>query len=106
MVLSGSWQRYPIHTAFATLGMVLSAVYILRMHQRTMNGPVTAQVEEHLEKTDLTTVEKLVIAPVLAVLLFFGFMPQPAIGLLEPTAKAVLQQVGVQDPEPVVKGVK
>ena len=44
----------------------------------------------------LTTVEKLVIAPVLAVLLFFGFMPQPAIGLLEPTAKAVLQQVGVQ----------
>ncbi len=106
MVLSGSWQRYPIHTAFATLGMVLSAVYILRMHQRTMNGPVTAQVEEHFEKTDLTTVEKLVIAPVLAVLLFFGFMPQPAIGLLEPTAKAVLQQVGVQDPEPVVKGVK
>ena len=74
LVMAGSWQKYPVHTAFITLGMVLSAVYVLRMYLRTMTGPVTDQVTEHVT-TDLTFREKAVVAPLLLLLIVFGFFP-------------------------------
>ena len=106
MVMAGTWMRNPWLTAVATLGMVLSAVYVLRMYKITMTGPITPQAAEAFTGRDLTGVEKLVMAPILGVLLFFGFLPQPAVQLLEPTAKATMQYVGVTDPAPVVEGVK
>jgi NADH-quinone oxidoreductase subunit M len=107
MVLAGSWGRGPILTAVASLGMVLSAVYVMRMYQRTMTGPETATSAESFRGRDLTGVEKLVMVPIIGVLLFLGFVPQPAVGLVEPTATAALEYVGQTDPAPqAVKGVK
>ena len=43
LVMAGAWQAYPVHTAVITLGMVLAAVYVLRMykthHDRPGHGP-------------------------------------------------------------------
>ena len=105
-VLVGTWTRNPWLGVVAALGMVLSAVYVLRLYQRTMQGPVTDQAEAAFTRRDLTGVERFVMVPILGFLLFFGFVPQPAVGLLEPTAKAVMQSVGVTDPAPAVKGAK
>ena len=99
MVTSGTWQRYPIHAAIAILGVVLAAVYILLMYQRTMTGPVTDQVAEHV-RDDLSGREKLVVAPVIALLLVFGFFPKPMVDVIEPTVKDTMTQIGVADPEP------
>ncbi len=99
MVLAGTWTRYPVYAAIATLGMVLAALYILIMYQRTMTGPVTEQTAEHIT-TDLSGREKLVLAPLIAVILFLGFYPKPMIDVLEPVAKATMQQAQVSDPEP------
>ncbi len=107
LVLAGTWARNPVAAGFAALGMVLSAVYVLRMYQRTMTGPITAHAERDFTGRDLTGLEKLVMVPIIGVMLFLGFVPQPAVSLVEPTAKAVMQYVGVADPAPqAVKGVK
>ena len=104
--LAGAWGRHPVYVAVATIGMVLAAVYVLRAYKRTMTGPVTDQVAEHVGK-DATGREKLVLAPLIIVLLVFGFFPKPMLHVIEPAARATMSQVGATDPAPVVKeGVK
>src|SRR3954464_10326895 len=39
VVLIGSFTSQPVFTIIATLGMILAALYILLMYQRTMQGP-------------------------------------------------------------------
>ncbi|WP_203568678.1 NADH-quinone oxidoreductase subunit M [Aestuariimicrobium ganziense] len=103
MVLAGSWQRQPIFTAIAVLGMVLSALYILLAYQRTMTGPVTEQTETHVS-VDLNLRERAVLVPLVALLLVFGFYPKPLVTPLEQPAKEAMSHVDMTDPETVVKG--
>ena len=106
MVIAGAWSRYPVVTAVAIIGVVLAAVYMLRMYQRTMTGPITEPTAAQFTGRDLTGIEKAIMVPILGVLLFLGFVPQPAVQLVEPTAKATLAYVGTTDPAPVAKGAK
>ena len=94
-------------TPGALPGVVFAAVYVLAiLYKRTMTGPVTEQSEKAFTGRDLTGIEKAVMVPIIAMLLFFGFVPQPAVSMVEPTAKATMEYVGVTDPAPVVKGAK
>lgn len=97
MTLAGAWSRQPGVAAVATIGTVLAAVYILRMYQRTMTGPVTDDVARTFT-TDATAREKWVVAPVLAVILVLGFAPNLALGVIEPVAQSTMSHVGVADP--------
>jgi NADH-quinone oxidoreductase subunit M len=97
MVLAGAWSREPWVAAVAVLGTVLAAVYILLMYQRTMTGPVTDQVREHIT-TDLNVRERWVMAPLIAVILALGFVPQVALNVIEPTVVATLNQARISDP--------
>ena len=45
LVLLGTFTRYKVAAVFATVNIILAAVYILWMYQRTMNGPVREQVK-------------------------------------------------------------
>ncbi len=97
MVLAGTWSRQPGFAAVAVLGTVLAAVYILRMYQRTMTGPVTDDVTATFT-TDATAREKWVAAPVIAVILLLGFVPNIALSVIEPVAQTTMSHVGVTDP--------
>ena len=39
-MLAGTFTRYPWAAVVATTGIILAALYILLMYQRTMTGPV------------------------------------------------------------------
>lgn len=106
MVLAGTFGRNPWFAGLAALGVILSAVYALNVYRKVMTGPVTEDSATHFTNRDLTGIEKLVMVPILGVLLVLGFYPQPAVQLVEPTAKAAMQRVQVTDPAPVVEGVK
>ncbi|MCB0911071.1 MAG: NADH-quinone oxidoreductase subunit M [Propionibacteriaceae bacterium] len=99
MVLAGTWARQPAVAVVAVIGTVLAAVYILRMYQRTMTGPVTDEVRSTIT-TDATAREKWVAAPVLAVILLLGFVPNLALQVIEPVAQSTMSHVGVTDPVP------
>jgi NADH-quinone oxidoreductase subunit M len=99
LVLAGTFTRYPVAAVVATLGIVLAALYILLMYQRTMTGPVRPGVEG---MPDLRGREVLAIAPVLAIILALGFFPQVALDIINPSVDQTMTAVGSTDPAPVV----
>jgi len=50
LVLLGTYTRYPVAAVLATLGIILAALYVLLMYQRTMQGPLV--LPEGLEPPD------------------------------------------------------
>jgi len=100
MALAGAWTRHPIYVAVSIIGMVLAAVYVLVTYRRTMTGPVQGVSEK---VSDLNGREKLVLAPLIILLLVFGFFPRPMLHAIEPAATATTTQVHATDPAPVVK---
>lgn len=105
-VMAGAWQRHPVITAISTLGTVLAALYVLLAYQRTMTGPTPEAVADDFRNNDLTGRERLALAPLVALLLVFGFMPRPLMQVTDNTVRDTMHQVGMTDPAPVVKGAK
>jgi NADH-quinone oxidoreductase subunit M len=99
LVLAGTFTRYPAAAVVATLGIVLAALYILLMYQRTMTGPVRPGVEG---MADLRGREVLAIAPVLALIVALGVFPQVALDIINPSVDQTMTAVGSTDPAPVV----
>ena len=105
LVIAGTWSREPWIGAVAALGIVLAATYGLLMYQRTMTGLPSDEIARDFAK-DLTGHERSVLFPVIAVILLFGFLPAPIISLVEPTAKAAMQRMAIEDPVAPAKGEK
>jgi NADH-quinone oxidoreductase subunit M len=101
LVLVGTFTRYPVAAVVATFGIVLAALYILIPVQRALHGPTTPG-NENLK--DLNLREKIAIAPVMAIIIFLGFYPAPALNVINPAAAHVLSQIGFTDPAPTNGG--
>ncbi|HEX6888996.1 MAG TPA: NADH-quinone oxidoreductase subunit M [Candidatus Nanopelagicales bacterium] len=99
LVLAGTFTRYPVAAVIATLGIVLAALYILLMYQRTMTGPVRDEVAG---MRDLRGREVLAIAPVIAIILALGFFPQVALDVINPSVDQTMTAVGSTDPVPAI----
>ena len=100
MVLAGTFGRYPAYAVISTLAIVLAALYILIMYQRTMTGPVDPEVQRRV--TELNGRERLAMAPLVLLIFVLGVFPKPLLSIIEPTTQATLQHVGVTDPQPRV----
>ncbi len=97
MVLAGTFTRSIPAATIATSGIVLAALYILIMYQRTMTGPQQPGTEG---VTDLTTREITALAPALVLIVGLGFFPQPLLNVINPAIDTVATRVGVGDPAP------
>ncbi|MGB3954710.1 MAG: NADH-quinone oxidoreductase subunit M [Brooklawnia sp.] len=104
-IMTGAWPTQPVAVAVAVVGTVLAAVYVLWAYQRVFTGQTTPQVVEHVT-TDVDVRERLVVAPLIALLLVFGFVPQPMIDVVSSTAAATMTHVGMSDPQPGSMGGK
>ena len=100
MVLAGTFGRHPAYAVVSTLAIVLAALYILIMYQRTMTGPASEEVKEKI--TELNGRERLAMAPLVLLILLLGVFPKPMLSIIEPSTQATMQHVGVTDPEPRV----
>ena len=98
LVLTGTFTRYPVPAIIATLGIVLAALYILLMIQRTMTGVPSDEVRNSV--SELTTREKIAITPVIAIILVLGFFPQVVLNVVNPTVERLMISVGATDPLP------
>ncbi|MCF6507726.1 NADH-quinone oxidoreductase subunit M [Blastococcus sp. MG754426] len=119
LVLIGSFPERPVFTVLATLGIILAALYVLLMYQRTMHGPARGVLLQEdpaeplpaggggatatatrtaphrsLRVADLGRRELAVVAPLVALILVLGFYPQPLIDLIEPAVVATLDDMG------------
>jgi NADH-quinone oxidoreductase subunit M len=70
-ILQGSYQAFQFkHTALAATGMVLSAIYMLWLFQRVFTGSV--EKDENKALPDLHLRERLVLAPMVVLVFWFG----------------------------------
>jgi NADH-quinone oxidoreductase subunit M len=97
LVLLGTFSRYKVPAVFATAGIILAAIYILWMYQRTMNGPTNPAVES---MPDLKPREVLAVAPLLALVVFVGVYPKPVLDIINPAVQSTMSQVHEVDPTP------
>jgi NADH-quinone oxidoreductase subunit M len=73
LILIGSWQTQPVITAVSLIAIVLASAYTLRLFQAAMHGPLRIPGERSYG--DLRPRELLLVAPLLAAIVFFGVWP-------------------------------
>jgi len=99
LVLAGTFQRHKIVAIVATTGIILAALYILLMYQRTMTGP---KPESAAGTPDLSLREKWVVAPLIALFIVLGFYPKVALDMVTPAVTTILTSIQVADPAPAM----
>jgi len=97
LVLVGTFSRYKVAGSFAVAGIVLAAIYILWMYQRTMNGPTVDSVSA---MPDLRLRELLAVVPLVALIVAMGIYPKPVLDVINPAVNATMSQVHATDPVP------
>jgi len=120
LVLVGSYPRQPVYTILATAGIILAALYVLWVYQRTMQGPLRGSaVLGALERAggpgtmldpavsakrpgsgfpDLTRREIAVVTPLIVLIVALGFFPGPVLDVITPSVVATMNEVGLADP--------
>jgi NADH-quinone oxidoreductase subunit M len=71
--------------------MILGAIYMLWMFRRVIFGPLTNPENQKLQ--DLNGREILILAPVLALIVFMGVYPQPFLSRMKPAVDLTLKRV-------------
>ncbi len=84
MILLGAYRTTGFWAVAATFGVVLAAIYLLKMLQLTLWGPITK--EENRKLSDLNLREILSLAPLAVLMLAIGVAPAP---FLQPSEKAL-----------------
>jgi NADH-quinone oxidoreductase subunit M len=97
LVLIGTFTKYQAAAVAATIGIILAAIYILWMYQRTMTGPVKPGLET---MPDLRARELWAVGPLLALIVVLGVFPQPVLKIINPSVHQTLAQVHSTDPVP------
>lgn len=90
LVLMGSFPVNAVLTVVATLGLVLSALYSLRLVQKVFLGPAAAAVHP---LGDLGTREKIIMAALTISILWLGLYPQPVIDMVSGTVAQLTRTV-------------
>jgi NADH-quinone oxidoreductase subunit M len=91
LILLGAFRWDPRLAAFAATGVILSAAYMLWMFQRVNYGAVTNDRNARLP--DLQPREWAIIAPIIAVTILMGAVPNLFLRPIEPSVQRMLNQV-------------
>jgi NADH-quinone oxidoreductase subunit M len=103
LVLAGTFSVYQTAAIIATFGIVLAAVYILWMYQRTMTGAPSNEVRETV--SEISKRELIAIMPIIAVIIALGFVPQVALDVINPSVEQIQIQIEVTDLPPALSEV-
>ena len=103
LVLVGAFAAYPAAGIIATIAIVLAAIYVLVLYQRTMTGPVRSEVR-HMP--DLRLRELAVALPLVGMLILLGVFPKPVTDVVNPAVQHTMHDVQKQDPQPEVEAAK
>ena len=99
LVLLGTFARYIAVGVIATIGIVLTAAYALRLYQKVATGPPSPAVEKI---PDLNAREITALAPIVLLTIVLGVYPAPVLDVVNPAVERTMQVVGVTDPPSVL----
>jgi len=95
LVLVGSFDGHPWATGIATTGVIFAAAYLLWAVQRLLYNREPAA--ENASLADLSRREMIVLAPLVALILWIGVYPQPILHRLEDAVAAFVTQARAVD---------
>ena len=96
LILIGAFKWSPKLAAFAATGVILSAVYMLWMFQRVNYGPI--KNEHNRTLPDLTPREWVMVAPIVAMSIFMGVLPNVFLNPMRPSVDRVIERITGQSP--------
>jgi NADH-quinone oxidoreductase subunit M len=91
LVLKGAFDANRTAAVLAALGVILGAVYMLKLYRDMFWGPVTASRNERLP--DLTGLERAALAPLVVLIFVLGVAPQPVLRRTAPAVESALRNV-------------
>lgn len=89
LIFKGVFALASWAAVLSTLGLLVTAVFLLTFLQRVFHGPLP---ERWRDFADLTWPERLVVLPATALMFVLGVYPQLAIGLVNGTVLAMVEQ--------------
>ena len=92
LVLLGTFLTHVWWASVATLGVVFAALYLLWAYQRAFQGKAEGA---NAEVTDLRVKERLIIAPLIALIVVLGILPGWALHRIEPSVNRILVPIAV-----------
>ena len=96
LVFIGGWDRYPVQIVCGVFGVVITAVYMLRLVRGTFFGeskPAFAHVHDAT-----TPFAKLPYVVLIAALLIVGCWPKPMLTLIDSSARALVESIAAERP--------
>ncbi len=96
LVLAGSFSRHRPLAAMATLGLILSALYMLWMVRQVVFGTAGKSLSAGLP--DLSARELVTVIPLAALVLLIGLYPGPWLSVMHSSVGHLLEQVGAAAP--------
>jgi len=88
-ILLGTFKSNVAYAVIAAVGIILAAIYMLWMYQRTMFGKITKPENESLK--DLNLREKIVLIPLILAIFWIGVYPKPFFEKMEPSVKSLIE---------------
>jgi NADH-quinone oxidoreductase subunit M len=89
-ILQGVFQANKGWAAWAALGMVVGAAYLLSLYQRIMFGPIANEANKSLP--DLKLQEWAVLLPLVALIFWIGIYPKPFLAFIEKPVERIIRQ--------------
>ncbi len=91
LVLLGSYRTYPVLSVIAATSVIIAAAYLLWAVQRILFNPLDKSENEHVP--DLNRRELLLMAPLIAGIIWLGVYPAPVLRRMQPAAEQFVRLV-------------
>jgi NADH-quinone oxidoreductase subunit M len=93
-ILLGTFKSNVAYAVIGALGIILAAIYMLWMYQRTMFGKITKPENENLK--DLNFREKIILIPLIVAIFWIGIYPTNFFKKMEPSVKSLIENAKVK----------
>jgi len=90
LIFKGVFPLAPWAAAVAVIGILVTAIFLLTLIQRVFCGPLN---ERWAKFPDLTTGERLLVIPSIALMFILGIWPQFILGAVDATVMKLVQQL-------------
>ena len=90
LIFKGVFPLAPWAAAISTIGILVTAIFLLTLIQRVFCGPLN---ERWAKLPDLTTAERLLVLPSIALMFVLGIWPQFILGVVDATVVKLVQQL-------------
>ena len=92
LVFKGVFPLAPWAAAVSTIGLLVTAIFLLTLIQRVFCGPLNNRWAKF---PDLTTAERWLVVPSIALMFILGVWPQLILGMIDPTVMKLVHSISL-----------